>query len=429
MMTSSVSAFDRTSSSSQRSSFFSDNLSPLVERLKKIPLPIPKTADVAANKKLREEYKKELQEMYGVAVLLQNSSNPEEKKEALLLLADLLTKFGYIRYDENYPSCMYLTRASLQAQLVALNVFDSLFFELPEELDLLEAFLIGNDQAFTTFDNFLRTSHIGTLFDKVKEGMTPENLYKMGFTLSWMANSLHHTVNYKEVTQANNLRFNQLYELSIKALEASGTDEAKLEFAEVLYNGVSRMGLRANPLNLAAAHEWLDKAKTLNPSLEMAARVANLKACDYGRLGNLAMAKKYAEEAVAIRASIPKEEQDPFLVANAHSVKAGHFLEEGNLVEAEKEIDLALAYSTACRGERDSATGKLKDQTNDHQYFGFYDFTKAKIKIKEGRSQNLQEALTYLKRALETFMYHEQDSKEPIAATKHLISMIEQALL
>lgn len=386
-------------------SFFSDTYSPLLDRLQQIKIPVPTSSDNAAT--IKNEYKKKLREIYTVAIMLvQNSSGDQEKKQTLLLLADLLTKFAFIRHDENYLCCMFLTRASFQMQLVAYNILDSISFELQDELNELESALIDNDQAFCSFDNFLLTNDIQAIFSVLLGAkISAKDLYNMGFTLSWMAKGLHHTEKDKEETKTNVLRFNQIYALSTKALEAAGTDEANLELAEVYYS-LSQMELINNPVNLERPLKLLDQAKLLNPALEMAIRVAKLKACDYLRAGDSKRAEGYSNEAIAISSSFSKKEEDPFLVANQHSFKAAKLLEEGKLEESEEEIDKALAYPARLKKEINPETGELKDQTHNHQHFGFYYLTKANIKLKQGNSEK---AKIYFMRAQETFRHHEAE--------------------
>lgn len=140
----------------------------------------------------------------------------------------------------------------------------------------------------------------------------------------------------------------------------------------------------------------------------MAARVANLKSCHYQIVGDFVRAMQLLNEAIQIRESFPKEEQDPFLVANLYNRKAGFLLKERRLDEADFSIDVAIAYSAALRGRRHPETDKLVDLTYDHQYFGLYDHKKAQIKLAK---EELEEAMKFINRALETFRHHEQDSK------------------
>jgi tetratricopeptide (TPR) repeat protein len=169
--------------------------------------------------------------------------------------------------------------------------------------------------------------------------------------------------------------------------------------------------LRKDPNNLAGAHHWLNLAMELNQSKEMAARVANRKSCDWMSV-DIKKAAEYLIQAIEIRQSFPKDEQDPFLVANLNSRLAGFLQKDGNLEAANKTIDLALEYSAVCRGERDPITDKIKDPTHDHQYFGLYDFKKAQIQLKMG---NKEEALKFANRAIETFEHHKQDSADMLA--------------
>ena len=123
-----------------------------------------------------------------------------------------------------------------------------------------------------------------------------------------------------------------------------------------------------------------------------------------------------------IRQSFPQEQQDPFLVANLHSRKAGFLLKKDQLEEADQIIDCAIAYSTVCRGDRNPQTDQLIDPTHDHQYFGIYDWYKAQIKLALGE---LQEATKFIHRALETFEHHKQDSEDFIQKASQVKAEIE----
>lgn len=337
---------------------------------------------------------------------------------------DVMTKFGRLRYEENYPSCMVMMRGSLNAQLAAIDVFETLSFEVKESEDLaqLEERLFQHEK-FSSFDDFITKSDMDAIANLIYEkNLTPENLFKMGFTLSWLANSLHHTQGFRTKV-LNHKRFDQVYALCEKILVMANNRDANLELAEMYYNGLRGVELRKDSSNIEGAHKWLDKAMELNQTSEMAARVANLKSCDWAADGDLEKAKAFLDEAITIRQSFPKEDQNPFLVANIHSRKAGFLLKGGQLDEANQVIDLAIKYSTDCRGERDPNTDKLKDPTHDNQYFGIYDWKKAQIQLAQGK---LGAAMKFINRALETFEHHRQDSEDLIEMALKVKADIEK---
>lgn len=253
-----------------------------------------------------------------------------------------------------------------------------------------------------------------------EKDLSKEELTKMGYTLSWMANSLHHTQGFrtteedKSIEALNHRRFDQVYALCEKVLIMADNEKANLELAEMYYNGLRGVEFRKDPKNIEGAHQWLDKAMKLNPSLEMAARVANLKSGDYANAGDFEKAIGFVDKAFKIRQSFPKEQQDPFLVANLYSRKAGFLLKAGNLEEADQTINNAIEHSTACR-----IKGK------NHQYFGIYDMTKAKIKLAQGEHK---EALKYINSSLATFEYHEEDSADLIKMALATKEAIEKAI-
>lgn len=382
--------------------------------------------------KLSDQYKIRLNETYCAALKGLTEGNESEKNQYLLLLSDIMTKFGRLRYEEEYPPCMVMMRGSLNVQLVAIGVLDKLSFEFSKDLFQLEATLFQHNQ-FSSFDDYLIKSDMKAVANLIQDkNLTPENLTKLGFTLSWLANSLHHTKGFrtqekdasKEVITLNCQRFDQVYALCEKVLVMANNETANLELAEMYYNGLRGVEFRKDPKNIEGAHKWLDLAKKINPSLEMAARVANLKSRDWADF-DLKRAREFLDEAIQIRASFPKEQQNPFLVANLNNRKAGFLLKEGQLEEADRVVDEAIAYSTACRGERDPVTDKLLDQTHNHQYFGIYDYQKAKIKLAK---KEFSEALKFTERALEAYQYHHQDSEDLIAEAFQLKININLAM-
>lgn len=364
--------------------------------------------------RLKEQYKASLNEAYGLA-------------HDLPLLAEIMTKFGRLRYEENYPSCMVMMRASLNAQLASIGIVDKFEIEKYDQLSKLEESLFRHEK-FSAFDDFILNSDMNAIASAIhKKNLSSESLTLLGYTLSWFTNGLYHTKEYtpKEPDGVNNIRFEQIYRLCEQILVMANDEKATLELAELYYNGFRGAEFRKDPKNIRGAHEWLDKAVVLNPSKEMKARVANLKSCDYAESGDLQKAKELLDEAIAIRQSYPKEEQNPFLVANLHSRKAGFLLKVGKFEEADRVIDSAIEYSTACRGSRDPVTDNLIDQTHDHQYFGIYDWKKAQIKLALGE---LSEALKYINRALETYKHHEQDSEEEIKMANDVKAQIIKLL-
>jgi hypothetical protein len=375
---------------------------------------------------LKESYKATLNQAFAVvSKQIAAAKDPEEKKQLYGLLGEIMTKFGRLKYEENYPSCMVFMRASLNAQLFAIGVYSVLCFEVDkfENLEQLEKALFQHDQ-FRALDDFIISSDTEAMARAIQDkGISSEDLMTLGYTLSWMANSLHHTQGFgtsvadKSIESRNHHRFDQIYSLCEKILLAANSEPAILELAEMYYNGLRGVELRKDPKNIIGAHQWLDKAMVLNQTKEMHARVANLESCDWAGAGDLEKAKLFLDEAIMVRKSFPKDQQDPFLVANLHSRKAGFLLKEGKMDEADHVIDCAIEYSTACRGNRNPQTDELLDKTHDHQYFGIYDMKKAQIKAAK---KDFKEAMKFINRALETFMHHVQDSQDLILMAKVL---------
>lgn len=400
--------------------------------LSEIQVPVVKPDQKEAIR-IKQDYKLKLNQAYTLlSANIKKAQLPEEKKELYLLLGDLMTKFGRLRYEENYPSCMVFMRASLNAQLVAIGVFDISCFDVEksDNLEQLEKALFYHE-AFQALDQLIITSNPDALAQAIQsKGMSPDQLARLGFTLSWMANSLHHTQGFKgseddkALVAQNNRRFDQIYSLCEKILVASNTNEAKLELAEMYYNGLTGVALR-DPTNIKGAHKWFDEAIKLNPSYEMVARVANRKACDWAGVGNFEEAKRCLDEAFTTRGFYSKEFQDPFLIANMYNGRAKLLLLEKKLDEADADIDCALAHSASCRGARNPDTDRLLDTTHDHQYFGTYDIRKAQIKIAKGE---LTEAIKYINRALETFEHHRQDSAKLIEVAEKMKAEIQSLL-
>lgn len=366
--------------------------------------------------KIKEILVDNLDEAYSLVAKSDASS------EYLSVLGDILTKYGRVRYEDKYSACMVMMRASLNAQLAAIGVFNTLCFDMKsnENLSKLENTLFQHEQ-FLAFDDFLIKSDMDAIAAMIHEkDLSKEELTKMGYTLSWMANSLHHTQGFrtteedKSIEALNHRRFDQVYALCEKVLIMADNEKANLELAEMYYNGLRGVEFRKDPKNIEGAHQWLDKAMKLNPSLEMAARVANLKSGDYANAGDFEKAIGFVDKAFKIRQSFPKEQQDPFLVANLYSRKAGFLLKAGNLEEADQTINNAIEHSTACR-----IKGK------NHQYFGIYDMTKAKIKLAQGEHK---EALKYINSSLATFEYHEEDSADLIKMALATKEAIEKAI-
>lgn len=395
----------------------SATISTLYQKLNEIKVPVVK-ASVEEAKEVKEQFKTTLGEAYKIIVKELPNAKTHERQKYLTLLSEVMSKFGRLRYEENYPSCMVLMRGSLNVQLSTFGVYEGgLAFELSEDLAHLEQTLF-NHANFSTFDDFICNSDMDAIASKIQDKkISPAKLIKAAFTLSWLANSLHHTQGYREreddasVKEMNHKRFDQVYALTAKLLTLANTSEANLELAELYYNGMRGIEFRKDPNNIGGAHKWLDLAMELNPSKEMAARIANRKSCDWMSV-DLKKAIAFLTQAIEIRKSFPKEEQDPFLVANLNSRHADFLQKNENLEAADKAIDLALEYSTGCRGDRDPMTDKIKDPTHDHQYFGLYDIKKAQIQLALG---NTQEAIKYIDRALETFEHHKQDSADLIA--------------
>lgn len=223
---------------------------------------------------------------------------------------------------------------------------------------------------------------------------------------------MHHTQGYRDDgSDENTKRFNQVYDLCERILKLAGSEKANLELAEMYYNGRSRMALNDS---IEKAHEWLDKAAAMNTGSEMQARVANLKSCDWMNKKDYKKALEFANIAIAIRESFPKEEQDPFLVANLYNRCAGFLTHQEKYNEAEERVNQALEYAEKCRGTRDSQD-RIITPTYDHQYFGFYDQQKAKLLTikyeKEMKPELYDEAIKHFDRAIETFGHHAQDSQ------------------
>lgn len=390
--------------------------SPSVEaELTQIRVPITGLTPAETNAR-KIEYKAKLNEIY--QTLAQQPITPEN----LNLLSHTLTKFARLRYEEAYPSCMVMMRASLNAQLAAFKIFDTLSFNPKEHqtLSQLEEYLFDHSKS-SALDQFMLESDMTAVASRIASLNLPtDHLLRIAFTLSWYSNGLINTAGFakndrQDIQAANNKRFDQIYSLCEGILKTANCEAANIELAEMYYNGRRGAELRKDPKNIAGAHEWLDKAKQLNPDLEMAARVANLKSCDWAATDS-EKSNAFLLEAIKIRESFPKEKQNPFLVANLKNRLAGALLKEGKLEDAEKAVDSALEHAEAARGPRDAAD-KLLDLNNSHQYFGGYDLTKAKILIYKN---DFEGALKYLNRALETFEFHRQSSQDLIDAVNEI---------
>jgi len=202
---------------------------------------------------LKEKYKVRLNEAYHLVVDKLTHRNVSERSQNLLLLGDVMTKFGRLRYDEKngYPSCMVMMRGSLNAQLVAIGVFDTLSFDI-EKLDNLSQFeeVLFQHNKFSSFDDFITGSNTGAVVGAIAgKNLTPENLIKMGFTLSWLANGLYNTKGFsteeenKETETLNCQRFDRVCDLGEKILLMANNERANLERAEIYYNAFSRIEL------------------------------------------------------------------------------------------------------------------------------------------------------------------------------------------
>jgi tetratricopeptide (TPR) repeat protein len=382
-----------------------------------IPLTNMNPAEIASRK---NEYRAKLDQIY--QVLSQQPTTPEQ----LNLLSHVLTRIGRLRYEEAYPACMVLMRASLNVQFAAFKIFETLSFNPKEHQTLgqVEEYLYNHTHS-SAFDSFMLDSDMNAVASRILDLNLPtEHLLRLAFTLSWYSNGLINTAGFakndsQEIQIVNNKRFDQIYSLCEKILKAANCDAANIELAEMYYNGLRGAELRKNPMNIVGAHQWLDKAKELNPDPEMAARVANLKSCDWAGIDSQ-KSRAFLYEAIQIRESFPKEKQNPFLVANLQNRLAGTLLNDCKFDEAERVIDAALQYSESARGSRDAAD-KLLDLKNSHQYFGVYDMTKAKILLQKN---DFQGAEKYLSRALETFEFHSQSSQDLIRAVNAMKSKL-----
>lgn len=349
--------------------------------------------------------------------------------ESLLLMGEIFTKYARLSYEDFYPHCMVMMRASLNAQLSSLGIYKQLHFEIADHtLEELKKVFMSHEQ-FTAFDHFILSSDPNVLAAQIEgKNLEHSQLTLLGFTLSWMANSLHHTEGFREkeneqeVTSRNHKRFDQIYILTEKVLLLADTEEAKQELAELYYNGLRGMELRKDPKNLEAAHAWLEKGMGINPSLSYKARVANIKSCDYSSIGDIEKVKHLLDEAIKIREGIAPEEQDQFLVANLYCRRAGFAIKESALDQAESFIGKSLEHAESCRSARNPETDKLIDHKNDHQYFGFYDFQMAQIKFAKNEPKA---ALLHINRALDTFEFHKQDSADFIAMALTLKAKVE----
>lgn len=370
-----------------------NNDSQIKEILAGINVPIVKKS-VDEKKRLKEEYKEKLNAAYGLVRV---------QRESLLLLGEILTKFGRLRFEENSPSCMVMMRASLNAQLKAIGLLDTLCFDLDaDQLTTLEEALFQHDK-FTVFDQFLLSSDMNAIAAAIQgKNLPKEQLELMGSTISWMSNGMLHTKEYKD----NIPQFEQVFLLGQLILTMAQSEKGNLELAELYYNGLKKFEIRKNFNNLSGAHKWLDKALALIPSKEMLARIANVKSCDYAGRGHFIQAAGFLDLEITIRQSLPLEEQNHLLISHLRWGKTGFLYKENYLKEADDTIDLALAFAASCRGERHPQTDKLLTQKSDHQYFGQYDYRKAQIKM---ALKEYKEAHKHINRALETYSHFKQE--------------------
>ncbi len=338
--------------------------------------------------------------------------------ESLLLISEIFTKYGRLCYEDCYPHCMVMMRASLNLQLYAIKLCNLCCIDgkTGSLAHLLNEFM--DHGPFSAFDNLLLSLDIKAFSEQIlNSNLDEDQIHTLGYTLYWLCNGLGHTAGFQEKDDnadrqaLNHKRIDQVCFLADSLLSRLDNPKSKLELAELYYNGLSRIERRKNPESVDASHLWLDKASQINPSLHFLARVANLKSCDYAVIGNLEQAKKFLMEAIRIRESLKIEEQDPFLVANLYCRRSGFALKESNFDEAELYIAKSLEHADACRSERNPETDELLDHKNDHQYFGLYNMQMAKVKFSK-KEKDL--AVKHINRALDTFNFHKQDSQQLI---------------
>lgn len=321
-----------------------------------------------------------------------------------------------------------MARASLALQFTNLGLLKSPGYTV-EDIENLEAFktkALLHDE-FTTIDEaLLNEKLIEEVMEKIHQrSYNSEEIFLMAYALSHYGFSSCHTTGYKETTPLNIHRFENVYGLARKLYELKKDEEERhrLEMAELLYNGFRGLELKKES-GLEAAHKHLDEAVLLNPSLEMQARVANFKACDWYEK-DINKSAELMKVALTIREKIPLNEQDPFLLATARNNFCSLILKTSNpdLEEADNYISLAVDYAEARRGLRDDA-GKVINPNNEHQYFGLYDINMAALRLKQER---LEDAALHIDRAFETFGRHLETSNNFLERAAKIKSEIREA--
>jgi len=363
--------------------------------------------------------------------ILEEANNRLQKlpssKEQKFLSAKVLMLYGALVYDEHYPHCMGFARASLCRQLQRLGFLAH--FDLDalcsDTLDSFRNVSIAHEN-FGVIDQFLMEEE---MIEKVMyraQALSSEETFLLAQTLARFGFSCCHTEGYKEKSPETIKRFENVYGLA-KALYESHHDEEKfrLALAELHYNGYRGLKLLTGA-SLNEAHEHLKIAKSLNPSLQMQARVANLMACDWYEKDR-DKACDYIEQALRIREKMPADQQDPFLLANARNNYCSLLLKKSppELEKAEKYLQPALEYAEKKRGVRNPKTEEVVDPSDDHQYFGFYNQNMAFIKKEQ---KKFDEALSHINRALETFLRHQEDSEDMIKKAQALKAQITENL-
>ncbi len=364
-----------------------------------------------------QEQKNELKEKLNKAFqLVKTHLGTGEKKNYLIYLSEIMTKYGRLCYEEHYPTCMVMMRGSLNTRLHALGASDSWCFDIDacENLTDLTRILSEHDK-FTSFEDELKKIDSQAIAGRIED---KAHLLPLGYTLLWFSNALLNSDGFKPTEEDkllaahNEERLGKVFDLCENMLRSAGTEEANLELAELYYNGRCNASFRENPKDLETAFSWLEQAKMLNGSKQMAARIANRKFCTYYDKSDFEKAKKYLSEAINIWRSVPDKDQDLFLIANLHNNLAASLMKQNQYDAADKEIDKALEYMKSCK-------------KNTHQYFGIYLAKKAKIKLVQNK---LEEAKVLVNKSLEIYRIHSDASKGLIETAQDLLKDIQKAM-
>lgn len=374
---------------------------------------------IEINAILRDPKKRNLEQAYKLAYrCLVETSHRKPDKQLSFLLADMIWRYAREYHEENALAAKQMLLVALNMHLFAIGMLDDCinmreFNSLEDLRKQSEAkpnlFAFMEHIAATTDPSHCATTALKSTF---MQAYPERRLLSLAETLRWLGQAYKNLDAFKKISAENENRFANLFGASEALFLLVGTEESKLELADLYYEAWPFMHQRLHPNDVAGACALYDKALSSNPSNEMHARVANRRFLALFAEGKEEDALKHIRKAITMAETLQDTEQNRFLLANLYFNYSCALLRPNNFDLEQAEIHLTRAVRYAAQSR---ARGR------DHIYFAIYDMRIAEFKMARGE---FAEAKAASERALETLKKYPHSQQPHIFKCEALLSLI-----